>query len=75
MVNNVFEDFTKDTIEGFVSSDCTESFLLSTIVIKELQRRTLFEARLILFSFPKHFQQYILNLLEDLYSEDKLCQN
>lgn len=75
MVSNIFEDFIKETIEGFNLSDCTESFLLSTIVIKELQRRTLPEAQLVLLSFPKHFQQRIVNFLEDLYLEDKLCQN
>lgn len=75
MTGNIFEDFIKDTIEGFDLSDCTESFLLSTIVVKELQRRTLPEAQLILLSFPKHFQRHVLNFLEDLYLEDKLCQN
>ena len=74
MVDNVFESFIKDTIEGFDLSDCAKSFVLSTIVIKELQRRTLPEAQLILLSFPKHFQRRILNFLEDLYLEDKLCQ-
>lgn len=75
MVDNIFEDFIKNTVEGFDLSDCTKSFVLSMIVIKELQRRTFSEARLIFLSFPKHFQQHILNLLEDLYLEDKLCQN
>jgi len=55
MVNNIFEDFIKDTIEGFDLSDCAKSFVLSIIVFKELQRRTLPEAKLILLSFPKHF--------------------
>jgi len=75
MVNNIFEDFIKDTVEGFDLLDCTKSFVLSTIVIKELQCRTLHEARLILLSFPKHFQQRILNFLQDLYLEDILYQN
>ena len=75
MTDNIFEDFIKGTIEGFDLSDCTESFALSTIVIKELQRRTLSEAQLILLSFPKHFQRHILNFLEDLFFEDILYQN
>lgn len=75
MVNNVFKSFIKDTVEGFDLSDCAGSFVLSTIVIRELQRRILPEARLIFLSFPKYFQRHILDLLGDLYLEDKLCQN
>jgi len=68
-------DFMKDTIEEFNLSDCKGSFVLSTIVIKELQRRTIPEAQSILLNFPKHFQRYILNFLEDIYLEKKLCEN
>lgn len=75
MRGNIFEDFIKDTIEGFNLSDCRKSFVLSTIVIKELQRRTLPEAKLILLSFPEDFQRHILNFLEDLYLEGILYQN
>ncbi len=65
----------KDTIEEFNLSDCKGSFMLSTIVIEELRSKTLSEARSIFLNFPKHFQQYILKFLEDLYLEDKLCEN
>ena len=75
MVDNIFQDFIKDTIEGFRLSGCKKSFVLSIIVIKELQRRTLPEVELIFLSFPKDFQQHVLNFLEDLYLEDILCQN